>query len=189
MRSLKFLTWVSWGYLSSKEESWKPQLQCFLPFILCCYLFSNWNIYFFILVFSDPILFYLFLFLCSTFCCLLLCTFFSLSFFAYLLLFLSSSVSFFVSLLLSFLLASIFLLWRSLIMICFSSLLLFLFCLLLSFYFALSSIDFPICPSSAFSIYNCSRSSHFLNFSRTSWATCCTFEIMVLLWVNFSWLF
>ena len=30
-------------------------------------LFSKWNIYFFILVFSDPFLFSLFLFLCSTF--------------------------------------------------------------------------------------------------------------------------
>ena len=29
----------------------------FLPSFLCCYLFCIWNIHFFILVFSDPILF------------------------------------------------------------------------------------------------------------------------------------
>ena len=53
LRSLRSFTWVSWRYLPGTDIS--------------CDLFSKWNIYFSILVFLDPILFSLFLFLCSTF--------------------------------------------------------------------------------------------------------------------------
>ena len=64
-------TCVSWGYFPSADISFRPQFRHFLPSFLCCYLFSKWNIYFFILVFSDPILFNLFshvlLFLSSIF--------------------------------------------------------------------------------------------------------------------------
>ena len=111
-------------------QTWLPLIS---SFFLCCYLFSLycqlsilWNIYFFILAFSDPILFSLFLFLCSTFrvfyflsfSSVFLCisststfsfsisvssTFFHaafylspLTFFVYHLLFLSVSISFFV---------------------------------------------------------------------------------------------
>ena len=90
----------------------------FPSFLLLFYLFSKWNIYFFILVFSDPTLFCLLLFQSSTFPHLSFsfCLFLSLSpasfldvfyltpltFFVYSLLSLSGSVSFFVCLLLSF---------------------------------------------------------------------------------------
>ena len=57
MRSLRSFTWVSWGYLPSTHISFIPHFRRFLPSFLCCYLLSKWNIYFFILVFSDPILF------------------------------------------------------------------------------------------------------------------------------------
>ena len=96
-----------WGYLLSTDILCRPQFRRFLPSLLCCYVFSKWNIYFFILVFSDPILFCLFLFLytsslSSTFCLSLL------SVFGYSLLSLSPTVSFFICLLLSFLLLSFF---------------------------------------------------------------------------------
>ena len=45
---------------------------------LCCYLFSKWYIYFFILFFSDPILFCLFLFLYTTFPVFYFLSFFSI---------------------------------------------------------------------------------------------------------------
>ena len=67
MQSLRCFTWVCWGYLPSTDISCTPQFHCFLPSFLYCYLISKWKIYFFILVFSDPILFSLFLVLCSTF--------------------------------------------------------------------------------------------------------------------------
>ena len=67
VRSIRSFTWFSWGYLLSTDISCRPQFRRFLPCFLCCYLFSEWNIYFIILVFSHPILFSLFLFLCSTF--------------------------------------------------------------------------------------------------------------------------
>ena len=67
MQSLRSFTWFSRRYLLSTDTSYGHQFRCFLPSFFCCYLFSKWNIYFFILVFSDPILFSLFLFLCSTF--------------------------------------------------------------------------------------------------------------------------
>ena len=65
------LGWVSWGYLPNTDISCRPQFRCFLPSFLCCYVFSKWNIYFFILVFSDPILFCRFLFLYTTYSILL----------------------------------------------------------------------------------------------------------------------
>ena len=107
--------------LTMKFKLWELKLcqfHCFLPSSLCCYLFSKWNIYAFILDFSNPILFYLFLFLSPTSYLL------PLPFFAYSLLSLSPSVSFFVCLLLSFLLSSIYLLWLSLFILNFLFLLL-----------------------------------------------------------------
>ena len=63
---LQSFTWVSWGCIPSTDVSCRPKLRCFLPSFLCCQ-FSKWNIYFFILVISDAILFNLFLLLCSCF--------------------------------------------------------------------------------------------------------------------------
>ena len=73
-RSLQSFTWVSWGYLPSTDISCRPHFRRFLPSFLCCYLFSKCNIHFFILVFSDPILFSL-SFPVFYFPCLLLSTF------------------------------------------------------------------------------------------------------------------
>ena len=56
LRSLRSFTRVSWAYLPSTDISCSAQFRRFLSF-LCCYLFSKWNIYFFILIFSDPIIF------------------------------------------------------------------------------------------------------------------------------------
>ena len=67
MRSLQYFTWVSCGYLPRTDISCRPQFRRFLSSFICCYVFSKWNKYFFILVFSDPILFCLFLLLYTTF--------------------------------------------------------------------------------------------------------------------------
>ena len=90
--SLRSFTWISWGYLTSTDISCKVQFRRFLPFFLCSYLFSSWNIYFFISIFSDLILFCFFLFLSSTF------YHSPLSFFAYPVLSVSPAVSFFLCL-------------------------------------------------------------------------------------------
>ena len=74
LRSLRSFTWVSWGYLPSTDIPCRPHFRRFLPSFLCCYLFSKCNIHFFILVFSDPILFSL-SFPVFYFPCLLLSTF------------------------------------------------------------------------------------------------------------------
>ena len=103
LRSLRSFTWVSWGYLPSTDISCRPHFRRFIPSFLCCFLFSKWNIYFFILVFSDPILFSLsfpvFYFPCLLLSIFLLCLSFHIVYFLFL--------SFFVCLLLSFLLSSI----------------------------------------------------------------------------------
>ena len=69
MGSLRSFTCVSWGHFPSfiyiYFYIYRADLISVVFFLLS--LFSKWNIYFFILVFSDPILFSLFLFLCSTF--------------------------------------------------------------------------------------------------------------------------
>ena len=65
--SLQSFIWVSWGYLPSTDTMCRPQFYCFLPSFLCCYVFSKWNIYFFILVFPNLILFCPCLFRCNTF--------------------------------------------------------------------------------------------------------------------------
>ena len=57
MWSLWSFTWVSWGYLPSTDISCRPHFRCFLTLFLCYYLLSKWNIHFFILVFSDTIVF------------------------------------------------------------------------------------------------------------------------------------
>ena len=49
----------------------RPQLRRFLPSFICCYLFSKWNIYFFILVFSDRRIFSVSFFSCILPCLLL----------------------------------------------------------------------------------------------------------------------
>ena len=122
--SLQSFTWVSWGYLPITDILCRPQLCRFLSSFLCCYVFSKWNIYFFVLVFSDPIQFSV---------SFISCTLFSLSsnfypspssIFEYPQLSLSPSIPFFVCVLLSFLLSSIFLLWFSLFIIYFLFLLL-----------------------------------------------------------------
>ena len=92
LRSLRSFTWVSWGYLPSADISCRPQFRRFLPSFLCCYLFSKWNIYFSILVFSDPILFSLFS--CVLFSLSFNFYIFPLSYFAYSLLSLSPSALF-----------------------------------------------------------------------------------------------
>ena len=103
LRSLRSFTWVSWGYLPSTDISCRPHFRRFIPSFLCCFLFSKWNIYFFILVFSDRILsslsFLVFYFPCLLLSIFLLCLSFHIVYFL--------SLSFFVCLLLSFLLPSI----------------------------------------------------------------------------------
>ena len=148
LQSSRSFIWVSWRYLASTDSSCKPQFRPFVPSFLCCYLFSKWNLYFFILVFSDPFLFCLFDFLSFTFP--------PLSLFAYPLLSLSPSVSIFVCLLLSVLLSSILLLWLSLFILDF--LFLFLSVSLSVFFFlssalSLSSIIFPFFFSLSFRVY------------------------------------
>ena len=113
LRSLRSFTSVSWGYLLTTDISCRPQFRRFLPSFLCFYAFFKGNIYFFILVFSDPILFCLFLFLYNLLLSiLLLCL--SLNILNFLLLLLSLSLSVFYF---PFLLSSIFLLWFSLFII------------------------------------------------------------------------
>ena len=103
LRSLRSFTWVSWGYLPSTDISCRAHFRRFIPSFLCCFLFSKWNIYFFILVFSDRILsslsFLVFYFPCLLLSIFLLCLSFHIVYFLFL--------SFFVCLLLSFLLPSI----------------------------------------------------------------------------------
>ena len=103
LRSLRSFTWVSWGYLPSTDISCRAHFRRFFPSFLCCFLFSKWNIYFFILVFSDRILsslsFLVFYFPCLLLSIFLLCLSFHIVYFLFL--------SFFVCLLLSFLLPSI----------------------------------------------------------------------------------
>ena len=103
LRSLRSFTWVSWGYLPSTDISCRAHFRRFIPSFLCCFLFSKWNIYFFILVFSDRILsslsFLVFYFPCLLLSIFLLCLSFHIVYFL--------SLSFFVCLLLSFLLPSI----------------------------------------------------------------------------------
>ena len=41
LRSLRYFTWVSWGYLPSTDILCRPQFHRFLPCFLCCYLFSS----------------------------------------------------------------------------------------------------------------------------------------------------
>ena len=103
---------------NSPPQIYRADLNSIFPFLLtfvAIYSLSKSNMYVFILVFSDPILFSLFLsFLFYVFLSLSSTFYFSpLSFFAYLLLSLSPSISFFVCLLLSFLQPYIFLLWLS----------------------------------------------------------------------------
>ena len=141
MWSLRSFTWVSWWYLPSTDISSRPHFRHFLPSFLCCYLFSKWNIHFFILVFSDPILFSL-SFPVFYFPCLLLSIFLlSLSLHILSFLFLSFlSVIYFLScFLLSF--SSDFLRLSSNFSFCFH----FFLCLLLSFlaFFACLLLYFP----------------------------------------------
>ena len=57
MRSMRYFSWISWGYPWSTDMLWKHQFCCFLTSFLFRYLFSKWNTYF--LWFS--------LFVCSSF--------------------------------------------------------------------------------------------------------------------------
>ena len=116
-------------------------------------IYSLNKTYSLILVFSDPILFYLLLFLCTTFPAFYFLSFSSVC------LCISSTFSFFTCLLLSFLLSSIFLLWFSLFIIYFLLLLVSFFVfyfpswLSSTFFFCLSSIIFPLLFTLSFCMY------------------------------------
>ena len=84
--------------ISPAHVSCRPQFRRFLPSFLCCFVFSKWNIHFFILVFSDPIPFCLFLFLYNVLLSiLLLCLSLNILNFLFRLLSLSLSVFYFLS--------------------------------------------------------------------------------------------
>ena len=147
LQSLRSFIWVSWRQIPAQiHRANLNSVFLFLLFFVAIYFLNE--TYFFILIFSDPFLFCLFVFLSYTFP--------PLSLFAYPLLSLSPSVSIFVCLLLSVLLSSILLLWLSLFILDF--LFLFLSVSLSVFFFlssalSLSSIIFPFFFSLSFRVY------------------------------------
>ena len=159
MRFLRFFTWVSWGYLPCTDISCRTEFCRFLPFFLCFYLWSKWNIYFFILVFfrsysfqslSFPVLY----FPCLLLSIFLLCLSFYVLYSLFLRLSLSLSVVYFLSCcLLSF--SSDFIYLSSSFSFCFYVFLCLLLSFLAFFYFHSLSVFFYI-PITLLLIFLCS---------------------------------
>ena len=151
--SLQSFIWVSWGYLPSTDTMCRPQFCCFLPSFLCCYVFSKWNIYFFILVFPNLILFCPSLFWCNTFPVSYFLSFSCLSLHILYFLSLSLSVFYFLSsCLLSF--SSDFLCLSSTFYFCFCLFLYLLLSFLAFFYFLLWPVFYYI-PLTLLFIFSC----------------------------------